>query len=247
MGLLTVPFHLDERLDPSPLPFAGHTIDPELPAGTSWERMTVLYENVAATIATSDHPTVLSGDCTTSLGVLAGMQRAGLDPAIVWYDAHGDFNTDETSDSGYLGGMPVALVTGRGDKTVREQLGLRPVADEDVLLADARDLDPRERTALEDSGVRRVPVETVPLEAVPARPLYVHIDLDVLDPDELDGLHFPVRGGPALDDLADSLEGLAAAHHVAAVGIAGTWDAARIDRGEAIRVVTVVRDALGFH
>lgn len=174
------------------------------------------------------------------------MQRAGLGPAVVWYDAHGDFNTGETSDSGYLGGMPVALATGRGDATVRDRLGLTPIDDHDILLVEARDLDPRERTALEGSRVRRVPVETVPEAAIPARPLYVHVDLDVLDPEELQGLHFPVPGGPTLDDLADSLEALAAVHHVAAVSIACTWDATRIDPDQAARVITVVRDALNL-
>ena len=80
MSLVAVPFHLDERRDLSPLPLTvDETIDCPLPDGTPWERMALLYEEVAAVVARASRPTVLSGDCTTSLGVLAGLQRAGLD------------------------------------------------------------------------------------------------------------------------------------------------------------------------
>lgn len=245
MNVIAVPYHLDERLDPSPLPVATHsTIEAELTGETPWARMSTLYEHVAEAVARTDRPTVMSADCTTALGVLAGLQRAGLEPGIVWYDAHGDFNTDETTDSGYLGGMPVALATGRGDATVRDWLGLVPIADEDVLLADARDLDPREATALGTSRVRRTRVESVPGEVLPDRPLYVHIDFDVLEPRELDGLLLPVPGGPTLHDLAKSLRGLAAVRRVAALGIACTWDANTVDGERAAHAVTAVRNAL---
>lgn len=205
MSLLAVPFHLDERIDSSRLILSpDHTVDPYLPAGTAWERMGALYEHLATVVSRASRPTVLSGDCTSSLGVLAGLQRAGVEPAVVWFDAHGDFNTEETSDSGYLGGMPLALATGRGDATVRDRIGLSPVAEEDIVLGGARSLDPRERTALEASAVRRAPVEAVPRAATPDRPLYVHIDIDVLDPSELGGVAFPVPGRSTLDELADS-------------------------------------------
>lgn len=245
MSVLTVPFHLDERLDPSRLLFSPyHTVDPDLPAGTAWQRMAVLYEHLATAVSRAQRPTVLSGDCTSALGVLAGLQRTGVDPAVVWFDAHGDFNTEETSDSGYLGGMPLALATGRGDATVRDRIGLSPIAEEDIVLGGARSLDPRERTALEATAVRRVPVEAVPREASPDRPLYVHIDLDVLDPSELGGVAFPVPGGSTLDELAESLSGLAMRHRIAAASLGCGWDADRFECAEASRAITVVREAL---
>jgi len=72
--------------------------------------MGVLYDPVAQAISRHTLPVlVVSGDCTTSLGIIAGLQRAGRDPGIVWIDAHGDFDTEATSPSGYLGGLALAL------------------------------------------------------------------------------------------------------------------------------------------
>ena len=79
----------------------------DLPASGTWQRMAVLYEAVAREVCSRELPVmVVSGDCTTSLAVIAGLQRAGRDVGIVWIDAHGDFNTEATTPSGYLGGMP---------------------------------------------------------------------------------------------------------------------------------------------
>lgn len=78
------------------------------------------------------------------MGIVAGMQRAGVDPTLVWFDAHGDVQTPGTSASGYLGGMPVRQLVGGSDRTVPERLGLRDVAERDVLLVGVRDLDPPE-------------------------------------------------------------------------------------------------------
>jgi arginase len=76
-----------------------------------WERLGTLYSNVAAqvaaTAAAGGSPVVMSGDCTTSLGTMAGLQRAGVDAGIVWFDAHGDLQTLETTSSGCLGGIPL--------------------------------------------------------------------------------------------------------------------------------------------
>src|SRR6266699_4095190 len=85
------------------------------------------------------------------------LQRRYRDLAVVWLDAHGDFNTPTITISGYLGGMPLAMLTGRAPELFCDALGLRPVADTDVVLADARDLDPaedRKSTRLNSSHVR---------------------------------------------------------------------------------------------
>ncbi len=76
----------------------------------------MLYRRVADAVARAagqgSRPVVLSGDCTTSLGIVAGLQHAGLDPGIVWFDAHGDLQTLETTASGYLGGLPLRILAG---------------------------------------------------------------------------------------------------------------------------------------
>jgi len=135
----------------------------------------VLYAEVADAVDLDGVPVVLSGDCTTALAVMAGVQRAGVDPALVWFDAHGDLQTPETSTSGYLGGFPVRQLVGGSDRSVPDRLGLRPVPESDVLLVDARDLDPPEAEFLRGSAIRRVPVDAV-VEALPEGPVHLHVD-----------------------------------------------------------------------
>ena len=100
-------------------------------------------------------PVVMSGDCNTSAGIMAGLQRAGADPAIVWFDAHGDVQTLETTTSGYLGGLALRLLTAYRPELIAARLGLRPVPEDRIVLAGARDLDPPEVTYLAGAQITR--------------------------------------------------------------------------------------------
>ena len=225
MSTVVVPYHLDQRLTgfEAGLP-ADLELTVDLPAGTPWQRMAVLYEQVADWV--SQHqaaPLVVSGDCTTSLGVLAGLQRAGRDVGIVWFDAHADFHTERTTASGYLGGLPLALAAGVGVLTLPEALGLRPVPELRILLVDARDTDPGEHDLLEHSGVVRTTVADLTEDDLPDGELYLHIDVDVCDPTNVPDLLYPTPGGPALEQVLDAVRRVRATGRVAAVGIAATW------------------------
>src|SRR6266536_6278275 len=209
MTRILVPYHLDERLPDLDVPVTPDvTVTVDLPEGDPWGRMARLYEAVAATVAETvrggARPTVVSGDCTTSLGVVAGLQWAGLDPAIVWFDAHGDVQTLETTASGYLGGMPLRILVGYRPELIAAPLGLRAMGEERVLLVDARDLDPPEVEYLARSAIRRCAARDA-ATALPDGPLYLHVDLDVVDPDELPGLLFPAPGGPSLPAVAEAV------------------------------------------
>jgi arginase len=223
MALLSVPFHLDEALSGFAPPLApDEVIAPALPPGSPWERMAVLYAEVADAVGADELQVVVSGDCTTSLAVVAGLQRSGVDPAIVWFDAHGDLQTPETSASGYLGGFPVHQLVGGADRTVPERLGLRPVRESDVLLVDARDLDPPEAEFLARSAIRRVAVDEV-VGALPDGPVHLHIDADVVDPRDLPGLLFPVSDGPRWPDVLGAVRAVLATCPVVAVTVGCTW------------------------
>jgi arginase len=241
--VLRVPYHLDEYLPDLDLPLdpaqlrAAQTIVAELPPGDTWARLAVLFGRVADAVARAagdgSRPVVASGDCTTALGTVAGLQRAGLDPGIVWLDAHGDVQTLETTTSGYLGGLPLRLLAGYRPELIAGALGLRPVPERRIVLAGARDLDPPEVTYLAGAAIGRAGVTDLDPAGVPDGPLYVHLDLDVIDPAVLPGLRLPVPGGVAPADVADALGRLLATGRVAAVGIACTWrpghdDAARL-------------------
>ncbi|HEX9370802.1 MAG TPA: arginase family protein [Roseiflexaceae bacterium] len=168
------------------------------------------YE-VARSRAAGFFPLILGGDCLVALGALAGL----LDPpntGVVWLDAHGDFNTPETTISGYLGGMPLACAVGRGLDELRERSTLAaPVPERNVALIGTRDLDPPEERALAASSVMQIRADDLgsdpavldrTLHALGSLPnLYLHVDIDVLDPSEAPGVDYPAAGGLRLAQL----------------------------------------------
>jgi arginase len=176
------------------------------------------YE-VARARAASFFPLVLGGDCLTSIGTLAGL----LDPSttgVAWFDAHGDFNTPEISISGYLGGMPLACAVGRGLDDLRERSRLAgAVAERNVALLGARDLDPLEERALAASSVMlarssEFERDTAQLDraihALGGLPqVYLHVDIDVLDPVEAPGINFPAAGGLQVAQLQEAVRQVA--------------------------------------
>lgn len=222
---LSLPFYMGARVPGLVLPGEFVEIAPEVADGTQQERMSVLNAALAEAVAGVDRPVIYAADCVAIIGTLAGLQRRGIDPVLVFYDAHGDFNTWETTPSGFIGGMPLAMVTGRGEQTIVAGAGLQVLADEDTVLVDGRDLDPLERDLLAGSGVRRVPVNEV-IDAVGAdRPLYVHVDVDVVDPSELPAINYPAPDGPSLAGVASSIAALAATGNVVAFSVS-TWNPA---------------------
>jgi arginase len=226
-----VPYHIDEYLPDLDLPLtADRDITAPLPPGDPWERLAALYTVVGAAVADAAghgaRPVVVSGDCTTSLGTVAGLQRAGLDVGIVWFDAHGDVQTPETTASGYLGGYPLRLLMGYRPELIAASLGLRPVAEQRVLLVGARDLDPPEVTYLSGAAVRRAEVAELARQdgsRLPDGPLCVHVDLDVIDSGVLPGLRFPAPGGTGPAEVADALRAVLGTGRVVAVDIGCTW------------------------
>ena len=177
-------------------------------------------------------PLVLAGNCNVTLGVraglLAGRGPAGPDIATVWLDAHGDFNTPETSASGYLDGMPLAMLTGRAFPETWERLGGHACDEALVLHAGGRDLDPAEADALALSriavvsgaeiGYRGLGEALAPaLDELVKRaggsaaraarpPAMLHLDIDVLDPTLAPAVGFPSPGGLTVAELLAAVE-----------------------------------------
>lgn len=177
---------------------------------------------VHAAAAENYLPVSIAGDCAASLPVMADLQRAGLEPVLVWLDAHGDFNTPETSPSGFLGGMPLAMMVGRGDLSIPESTGQRPVSEQDVWLIGARDLDPLEAPALASSRVNRL--EIAGLETLEFnRPVHLHIDNDVIDAADVPANNYPVACGPRLETVIEKCTAFAARNTLCAVSFSG-WN-----------------------
>jgi arginase len=223
-------------------------ITPTIPFTGLSERLAVIHRTLTGRVADSVNdgavPVSIAGDCCAAIATLAGLQRGGVAPVIVWLDAHGDFNTPETTITGFLGGMPLAMITGRGDLAMGRSVGLRPVADGDVFLSDARDLDPGERRLLESSGVHHLRNPSEIPSSLPAdRPIYVHLDLDILDPSDAPAMKYPVPGGPPLAALVALGERLRASGRLAAVSVT-TWDLAADHNRKTERACLAVLHAL---
>jgi arginase len=154
-------------------------------------------------------PVLLAAECSIGLTTLPAVHRHRPDAKILWLDAHGDFNTPATSPGGYLGGMALAGACGRWDA------GLVPDRADPakVVLAGVRDLDPPEREALEGAPVTVIgasPVETLVAvsNALDRAPVYVHLDMDVVDPEQMPA-QFPAPDGLMAEKLFDVLEAVA--------------------------------------
>ncbi len=167
-----------------------------------------VYRAGVRAVEAGDVPLFLGGDHSIALGTVAAASAGGERTGLIWIDAHGDFNTAETSPSGNLHGMPLAALTGRGVPALTDLIRKgRKVADEDVVLLGIRDLDPLEREALKESdiavytmreidrrGIGEVAEEAVARLAHLSR-VHVSLDMDSLDPREAPGVGTPVPGG----------------------------------------------------
>lgn len=260
IGVVALPWHLDRRAEhlgagPEAILAAGlpvwlseagwrvdgpHTIElteEERRQYGAWHKVGVhgahLAETVAALRGRGSFPLALLGDCNGSLGMIAGLQQAGIERlGMVWFDAHADFNTPETTLSGMLGGMPVAVAAGLCLRRLRERAGIRtPLDPRDIVLVAARDIDPLEQELVDEHRLavvdtadlkqdRRVLRDAMERLSATCEAIYIHIDLDVLDPNDAPGMNLPVPGGPTADELAVAIELCLSFETSAALGIA---------------------------
>jgi arginase len=153
-------------------------------------------------------PVLLAGDCSICLTTLPTAIRHRPEAKVLWLDAHGDFNTPETTPSQFLGGMSLAGAAGQWEPGVGE-----PISTDRLVLAGIRELDPEERELLERSdatviGASSVETLVAVKNALDGAPVYVHLDVDVLDPEALP-VQDPVPGGLSPEKLYDLLEAVA--------------------------------------
>jgi arginase len=240
-----VPYWLGERQNPSAVDamktsgiaeeLGAAWVDASPDFGAHADPVVAVNRAVGAAIrAHPDHlPLIFAGECVTALGALKGLEP--LNPAVLWYDAHGDFNTPETSPSGFLGGMPLAALVGRGNADLMAGIELAPLAESDVIITDARDLDPEEGDNLRSSALTHLPdanaLLTVPL---PETPLYIHFDTDIVDSDEMPAMNYPVPGGPTNAQVAATLTRVARDGQVVGV-LFSLWNQGKPGADRALR------------
>lgn len=192
---------------------------------------------------------LIGGDCGADLAGIdhAAGENAG-DLALVWFDAHADLNTPESSTTGAFGGMALRCALGEGADSLAlpPARALRP---QQVVLAGARAFDEPETQYVATAGIRTVDVEdlTTPdalldaLEATGASAVYVHVDLDVLDPALIEGVGYPEPFGISVDALTGAIRAVRARFSLAGAGIAGfapsSPGAAGDDLGPILRIL----------
>jgi arginase len=208
-----------ERLGARGVSFACATVEVAADGGASdaaaasWRVNERVASAVGQAVAAGQLPLVLAGSCDASLGVLAGFEHSRC--GVVWLDAHGDFNTPESSKTGFLPGMALATVVGHCHAERWAQIGdASPIAETATVLLGVRELSPAaERKRLQASEVeaiawrggkpRRDPARALDALAQHVDEVYLHIDLDAFDPDVAPGIvDDPVPGGLSPGDGA---------------------------------------------
>ncbi|RPJ03596.1 MAG: hypothetical protein EHM31_00245 [Candidatus Aminicenantes bacterium] len=209
-------------------------------------------------------------NCTDLLGMLAGLQHlgpaqvssgssekgerreglAGLKPlrvGLIYFDAHADFNTPETTLSGMLGGMDVAVAAGMCLTRLRLKTGLDPaLPTKYVVFGGLRDVDPLERELLDRSECQYLSVEDIRAGASVIDEqvrrlgrltdvIYVHVDMDVLDPAEVAGHPLTAPEGPTSAELGEAIRRIFAHPKAAALGLASIPFGARDKDGLSLR------------
>ncbi len=204
-------------------------------------------------------PLILGGDDSILMGTVEGFRRVlGSRIGLIYMDAHGDFNTPETTPSGIIGGMDVAIAVGRGSEELVEMFGHSPLLPEEhVVLYGTRDLDKEEAAALAASEIRvytRQKIRKHGVDNVIKRILgdlekrcdyiYLHVDLDVLDEAAMSAQALPVSDGLSESEFEKTLQSLVQSKKLCGIAIM-MFDAAKdADGKEARKVVKLVTAAL---
>jgi len=217
-----------------------------------------LAKKIEAVVDAGWFPLIFGGDCSASLGIIEGLRSFWPRIGMVYMDAHGDFNTPDTSPSGIIGGMDVALVAGKGPRNLAAMFGHSPlILEENIALFGVRDLDPLEEKALFSSKVkvyRRRRIKSQGAENVAEEILrhlelrcdrvYLHVDLDVLDSSVFSASGLPVPDGLTKEEFQGAFKILARSERLCGLTLTA-FDAAKdADGSQARNILDLVVEAL---
>ena len=185
---------------------------------------------VERAVARGGFSVVLEGDCSHAVGALGGLALAGARPGCAWFDAHGDLHTLQTTDSGYLGGMPLAVALGWAFDDWRVAAGLEvPLRSCDVVLCGISDLDPEECRAAQGAGLAIVSAEELSGRSVAsalssasstADAWYLHVDVDIAGAEVVPGGMTPTPAPPSAEVIIEAVRAAAAVRPVRAAALA---------------------------
>jgi arginase len=249
------PEHFVRRGVDEALRHNGHEIQTEIVEATSSFRTEIksafeLHGLVAERVRTAAQqgrfPLVLSGNCNTSVGTMMGLDPHAL--GIIWFDGHADFNTPETTTSGFMDGMGLAIATGGCWKAMARTIpGFRPIPEANAVLVGSRDIAPAERDRLRRSdatlveaglvrrsGAREALGDALDELRARVRRVYVHLDLDVLDPAGAPANEFAPPDGLRPEELEEGIRAIQERFSLAAAGVA-SYDPEYDSEGRVLR------------
>lgn len=222
---------------------AGESLETGVLRASALQRIRTLTTEALA--ASDDTAVVVGGDCGVAVPAIEHAHRRHPSLAVVWCDAHGDLHLPETSPSGAYGGMALRAVMGQGEESLRGG----SVDPSRVVLVGARDLDEAEEAFIEGSDIRCVYAEDLgdvdaladAVAATGAEAVYVHIDLDVLDPSEMGGVNMAAPFGARTAELSAAIKRLRERMPLVGASIAGfapaTAASAVDDMGAILRLI----------
>jgi arginase len=190
--------------------------------------------NVVSTVVAEGHvPIILGGDHSIAIGSLAGMAKSSTNYGVIWFDAHGDMNTADTTPSGNIHGMPLAISLGYGHEDLVNLCGQKQkVKPENVVLVGIRSIDKEEARLIEKTGVRCITMpeidrrgmadvmtEAIQIATNGTDGIHLSLDLDALDPMFAPGVGTPVNGGFTYREGHLAMEMLAASNALVSVDV----------------------------
>src|SRR5256712_1877704 len=214
------------------------------------EACRTVAEAVQSKLADGGRCAVIGGECTLLAGTLSGALAAEPELALVYFDAHGDFNTLATTPSHYISGMVLAHLCGRSVAPLLFP-GARKISDDRVALVGARALDSGEITNLDRSRVLRIAFDRDHPEApglvawTRRRSVWVHLDVDVIDPGEFPAVAFAAVDGPSMKGLGSVLGQVFTVADVRGISICGYDARADRERSLAAPLADLIANAIG--
>ncbi|HET9919682.1 MAG TPA: arginase [Ktedonobacteraceae bacterium] len=213
---------------------------------------------VTATLEAGEFPLVLGGDHSIALGSISGVARVHKDVSVIWIDAHGDFNTEETTPSGNIHGMVLAALAGIGHNQLVNIGGWTPKIDASKLvIVGARDLDVGEQMLLrrhnihvftmshiDEQGIHSVMQQALAIAGTDS-PIHLSLDLDALDPREAPGVGTPVRGGLSYREAHSVMETICDSGRLISMDVVEVNPILDRENATALLAVELVRSALG--
>jgi arginase len=218
-----------------------------------------LAEVVTTTFTANEFPLVLGGDHSIALGSITGLTRVHKEVGILWIDAHGDFNTEETTPSGNIHGMALAALAGLGNNHLTEIGGWSPKLNtQSIVIVGARDLDHDEQHLLrthnihvftmsdiDQRGISDVMQQALALAGQANDGIHVSLDMDALDPTYAPGVGTPVRGGLTYREAHLAMELIADSGRLLAMDVVEVNPILDRENATALLAVELVTSALG--